>query len=71
MVLGTGPGRIPVKLAFRFPDRQIVNAGVPMVHQPVLVELPVLVTVGAKPVARGIMRFVSEAHGDTISIVRP
>ena len=41
----------PEEFALGFPDRQIIDRGEAARHQAVLVELPVLIAVGAKPVA--------------------
>src|SRR4030088_2119513 len=61
----------PTVFAVCFLDRQVVDARVTPAHQPVLVELPVLVAVGAKPVSRVVMPFVNEAHCDAIFCERP
>lgn len=61
----------PVELAFAFPDRQIVDAGVAQFHQALRVELPVFVTVRAVPLAGVIMPLVGKAYGDAVAIKRP
>ena len=62
---------IPMKFAFGFLDRQIVNRGVPMMHQSILVKLPVLIAVRAKPIARIVMRLIGEAHRDPTPFEMP
>ena len=57
---------VPMKFAFGFFDGQIVDARVTARIQTVLVVFPVLVSVGSEPVARIVVEFVSEAHGDAI-----
>ena len=52
-------------------DRHVVDAGEAPVHQAVVVELPVLVAVGAEPVAGVVAPFVGEAHGDAVAVVAP
>src|SRR4051812_20032047 len=52
-------------------DRKIVDAGEALLHQAVLGELPVLIAIGAKPVAGIVVPFVSEAHGDPVVSERP
>src|SRR4051812_39818097 len=61
----------PVEEALVLGDAQVVDAGVPAPHQPVLVEFPVLVAVGAVPVARVVMALVGEAHGDAVALDGP
>merc|ERR1719163_1209933 len=52
-------------------DREVVYRGVSRLHQSVLVELPVLVTIGSKPLAIGGVVLVREAHRDAVVAVRP
>src|SRR4030095_7065405 len=61
----------PVKLAFAFGDRHVVDAGDSPAHQPVGIELPVLVAVAAEPVAAVVMPFVCEAHRDAVVVKGP
>src|SRR5690242_12251286 len=56
----------PAVKARRFSDRQIVDAGVALAHQSVLVERPILVAVRAIPLAGIVVPFVREAHGDAV-----
>jgi hypothetical protein len=53
-------GAIPMVFSFGFPDRQIIDAGMPMEHQAILVEFPVLVAVGPEPVAGIIAVLIGE-----------
>src|SRR5690348_12079094 len=61
----------PVVLAVRLADRQVVDAGDAPLHVALGVELPVLVAVGAEPVAGVVVPFVGEAHGDAVVVPRP
>src|SRR5258707_15444101 len=70
MIVGTA-AEGPVELAVRFFDGQIVDAGVAMMHDAVLVEFPVFVSVGAVPVAGVVVALVGEAHGDAGSVEGP
>ena len=51
----------PVILTFRFLDRQIIDAGVTVMHNAPLVKLPVLVPVRPEPVAGIVVPLVGEA----------
>src|SRR5216683_3721098 len=70
MIVGTA-AEGPVELALRLFDREIVDAGVAVMHDAVFVELPVFVSVGAVPVAGVVVAFVGEAHGDAGSVEGP
>ena len=70
MIVGTAAER-PVIFALALRDRQIVDAGDAPPHQPVLVELPVLVAVAAEPVAAVVVPLIGEAHGDAVVAERP
>ena len=52
--------------SFPFFDPVVVDARVPAAHQPVLVELPVLVSVAAPPLPVDVVRLVLEAHRDAV-----
>src|SRR3569833_1047358 len=52
-------------------DGDVVDARFAPAHQPLLVELPLLVAVGAEPAAAGVVPFVLEAHGDAVAVERP
>lgn len=64
-------GTVPVELALHFLDRHIVDGGVPMVHEAVRAELPILVSVGTEPGSGSVVPFISEAHGDAAAIKGP
>ena len=51
---------------FRFLDRKIVVAGKSPLHQPVVNKFPVLITIGAKPVAGVIVPFIDETNRNAI-----
>src|ERR1700677_2574451 len=70
MIVGT-PSERPVILPFRFFDREIVDAGVSMMHDAVLIELPVFVAIGAKPVTGIVVMLVGETDGDACSVESP
>src|SRR4029077_12697650 len=56
----------PAIAAVRLRDGQVVDRGQPPAHEPRSVELPVLVAVGAEPVARIIVPLVRDPHRDAI-----
>ena len=66
MVVGPAAER-PMELALVGRDRQVVDAGVAHAHQSVLVELPILVSVGPEPVAGVVVPLVRKAHGDAVA----
>src|SRR5690348_6854701 len=66
MICGTRSVAVPMKFALGFLDRQVIDAGMAMPHQAILVEFPVLVAVGAEPVAGIVAIFIGEAHRDTV-----
>src|SRR6266702_3415981 len=61
----------PVKPAIFLRDRDVVDRRFSALHQPVLVELPLLVAVGAIPLAAGVVPFVLEAHRDAVAVEAP
>src|SRR5262249_3628991 len=52
-------------------DRQIVDAREAPSHEALLGEFPVLVAVAAEPVARVVVPFVGEAHGNAVTGAGP
>src|SRR5262245_49860562 len=70
VIVGT-PAEWPVIFALAILDRQVVDAGDAPPHQAVLVELPVLVAIAAKPVAGIVVPFICKAHGDPIVTKHP
>src|SRR3979411_2732097 len=65
MIVGAAAER-PVILALALPDRKIVDAGDPQPHQSVLVKLPVLVSIAAKPVPAVVVPFIGKSHRNAI-----
>src|ERR1700732_3400218 len=70
MIIRTEPW-CPVILALRLLDKQIVDGSKPQAHQPVLIELPILIAIRTKPIPGVIVPFICEAYGDTVSLERP
>src|SRR5262250_1756265 len=70
MIVGTATQR-PVILAFAFFDWPVIDARDAQTHQPVLIELPVLVAIAAKPIAAIIVPCVGEANRDSVLAKRP
>src|SRR5262245_7686899 len=66
MVVGPAAER-PAVLAVGLGAGMLVDAGAAAGHQPALVELPVLVAVGAEPEAVVVVVLVGEAHGDAVA----
>src|ERR1700692_188776 len=56
------PSAWPVKLALRLLDRQVIDAGVPRIHQTFGVKFPILVAVSAKPTARVIVILIRKPN---------
>src|SRR6476620_3446467 len=65
MRLGPAAKR-PMIFSFAFTDRKVIDARNAQAHQAVLVELPVLVAVTAKPAATVIVPFIRETNGYAI-----
>src|ERR1700722_7194653 len=61
----------PVIKTVLFLDRQIVDAREAHAHQTVLVELPVLIAVAAKPASRIVAPFVGETNRDAVVMKGP
>src|ERR1700744_4197111 len=70
MVVGT-PAERPVKFPVGLGDRQVVDARMADRHQPMGVEVPVLVAVATEPVAAVVPPLVGEAHRDPRALERP
>ena len=66
MVIGTTP-EPPVIFPICRQNRKVVNGCKPRRHEPLTVEFPVLIAVGAIPVIRLVVPLVSEAYGDPVS----
>src|SRR6476620_5584589 len=70
MVIGTSTEE-PVIFALAIVDRQVVDAGDPPSHQALVVELPILVAIAAKPVASIVVPFICKTHGYPVVAKRP
>src|SRR6266849_8812367 len=70
MVIGASTEE-PVIFALAIFDRQVVDAGDPPSHQALFVELPILVAIATKPVARIVVPFICKAHGYPVVAKRP
>src|SRR5579875_1742287 len=66
VVGGARPRPVPVKLPIRSADRHVIDAGMPLAHQAVRVEGPVLIAVGSEPGARLVVPLIGEADRDAI-----
>src|SRR3974390_2961136 len=65
VIIGTAAKR-PVIFPLTLPDRKVVYAGNAPAHEAVLIELPVLVAVAAKPASAIVMPFVGETHCNAV-----
>eukprot|EP00968_Pinguiococcus_pyrenoidosus_P005873 scaffold385_cov305-Pinguiococcus_pyrenoidosus.AAC.20 len=65
-VIGPPALRLPQELPVRLEDGEVVDAGLPPLHQPILVELPILIAVGSEPVVLCVAVLVLEAHGNAV-----
>src|ERR1051325_397306 len=70
MLIGP-PAQGPVVFALACSHRQIVDARDATLHEPALIELPVLVAVGAIPVAGIVMPLVGETNCNAIALTGP
>src|SRR6185437_8593548 len=70
MIIRTAAER-PVELALARRDGQIVDARNPSSHEPIVTKIPVLIAVGAEPIARVIVPLVGKAHGNATAVERP
>ena len=61
----------PVEFAIGFFDREVVDASVAVVHDAIWIEFPVLVSVGAVPIAGVVMALIGETDGDASSVEGP
>ena len=61
----------PVELAFGLVDRMLVDARDAALHQAVFAEFPVLIAVGAEPLAAIIAVLIGKAHGDAVLCESP
>src|SRR6266404_3222275 len=65
------PAKRPVIFALAIFDRHVVDAGDAPLHETVVVELPILVTIATKPLAGIVMPFIGKAHGYPVAVKRP
>src|SRR5260370_9878504 len=70
MVVRPAPKR-PVVLAVRGQNGKVVDGCKSRRHNPIIIEFPVLIAVGAIPVIRVVVPLVSEAYGDPVPVKRP
>src|SRR5580693_5660956 len=70
MPFRTRPQR-PMILPVRFFDWQIIDRRVAVMHDSRGIELPILIAVGAEPLSRIVVKFVSKADGDSGIVKRP
>src|SRR6186713_987997 len=61
----------PVILPLALLDGMVVDARDAALHEAVFIELPVLVAVGAEPLAGVVVPLVGEADGDAVFVERP
>src|SRR4029453_12435696 len=52
-------------------DREVVDAGDAQAHQPLLVELPILVAIGSEVLAAVVAPLVRKADGDSVASEPP
>src|SRR5205085_12379135 len=60
------PPERPMVFAATLRDRKIVDAGDAQAHQAMLVELPILVAVAAKPAAAVVVPLIGKTHRDAV-----
>src|SRR5262249_61899072 len=71
MIRRPGAGAVPMILPVGGLDRQVVDRGVALAHQALLVEFPFLVAVGAEPVPGIVLPLIGEAHRDAVVLPGP
>src|SRR5688572_19141948 len=57
--------------AFTFSDGKIIDARDAMLHEPSIVELPVLIAVGAIPIARIVMPLIGKTNSNAVALTGP
>src|SRR5690625_7688967 len=66
MILRPQRGKLSVELPVSLSDFDVVNAGVTMRHQPVTVEFPVFIAVGAIPLTLGRLELIAITGCDAV-----
>jgi hypothetical protein len=61
----------PMKQPLRLLDSQIIDARMTMVHQTLLIELPLLIPIRPIPLPRGIVALIAKPHRDPTPAKRP
>src|SRR5580704_11925510 len=70
MIIWTS-SQCPLVLVLRLFDRQTVDGSQPQAHQPVLIELPILIAIRAKRIPGVVVPFIGTAYRDMIPLERP
>src|SRR6187551_2542352 len=70
MVVGASAER-PMEFALAVGDRQVVDARDAALHEAAIVELPILVAVGAIPLAAIVTPFIRKANGNAVALASP
>ena len=66
MVIGAWGTELPVKFAVGFANFDVIDTGMSVRHQPVAIKFPILVAIGAVPLAFERLEFVAVARRDAI-----
>jgi hypothetical protein len=61
----------PVELSIYFHDREVVDTSITVVHQSVLVKLPILIAIRAKPVAGIVAPIIRKTNRDSWPVQSP
>src|SRR5215213_8780021 len=70
MTIRSSPQR-PLEGSLLRRDGVLVNRRMPVLHQPVRVEFPILIPIGSEPGAAIVVMLVCEPHSDPVSGKRP
>lgn len=70
VVVGASPKR-PLVFPVDGRDGEIIDAGDPSLHETSVIEFPILIAVGPKPVPGVIVPLVGEANGDPVALTCP
>ncbi len=71
MIGRAGAGGVPVEQSRGRLDGDVVDTGFASTHEAAVIELPLLVTVGAEPGAGVVVPLVAEANGNACVVVAP